>query len=385
MKKLAIVSTHPIQYNAPWFRLLSERTNIQVKVFYTWSQRQTQFFDVSFGKEIKWDIPLLEGYDYEFVDNISKKPSSSHFQGIDCPMLISTIESFFPDTILVFGWNLKSHLKVLRHFKGKVKLWFRGDSTLLDESKGFKTLLRRILLTWVYSHVDKALYVGAANKAYFLKHGIKEVDLLSAPHAIDNYRFADDETKQYAEKAKNWRAGLGYLSEDIVVLFAGKFHSVKRPEFLIKAIIEANIKRANPLQLLFVGNGPMKDQLKDLARPYNFIKFIPFQNQSQMPLVYRLGEIYCLPSKSETWGLAVNEAMACGIPVIVTDKVGCARDLVKENENGFVIKHNQQPEFEKLLTGLSLPVLKQMGEAAQKNIQKWSFDAIVKEIERGLD
>ena len=159
MKKLAIVTTHPIQYNAPWFKLLAQRNNVQLKVFYTWSQAQHSVKDKVFGKEIQWDIPLLDSYDYEFVENVAKKPGSNHFFGIDCPKLIDTLKNYKPDIILFFGWNFKSHFKAMRYFHGKVPVWFRGDSTLLDEQKGLKTLLRRLVLKLVYSYVDKVLYV----------------------------------------------------------------------------------------------------------------------------------------------------------------------------------------------------------------------------------
>ncbi|MFT4806094.1 MAG: hypothetical protein ACI9YE_003325, partial [Psychroserpens sp.] len=228
MKKLAIVSTHPIQYNAPWFALLAAQW-IDIKVFYTWSEAKEKVKDRTFGKEIKWDIPLLKGYNYEFVENIAKKPGSHHFYGIDCPTLINQIKEFEPDAILVFGWKFKSHLKVLRVFHGKISVWFRGDSTLLDEQLGFKTFLRRQVLRWIYSHVDKAFYVGSANKAYFLKHGLKESQLIYAPHAIDNGRFGDDSSKNYELQANEWRERLGFKDQDLVVVFAGKFESKKQP------------------------------------------------------------------------------------------------------------------------------------------------------------
>ena len=138
MKRLAIITTHPIQYNAPWFKLLSQRKNIHIKVFYTWGQiENTAKFDPGFGKEISWDIPLLEGYEYTFVTNTSKDPGSHHFNGIINPSLVDDIESWNADAILIFGWSFKSHLKVLRYFKGKKTNIFRGDSNLLDESTNF--------------------------------------------------------------------------------------------------------------------------------------------------------------------------------------------------------------------------------------------------------
>ncbi|MBC2844489.1 glycosyltransferase family 4 protein [Winogradskyella flava] len=386
MKKLAIVSTHPIQYYAPWFRLLAERKKIDLNVFYTWSQSETQVDDKNFGKTIIWDIPLLSGYNYTFVENISKKPGSHHFFGIDCPSLIKGIVDYAPDVILIFGWNFKAHLNVLRYFSGKTPIWFRGDSTLLDETKSLKTILRRGFLKWVYRHVDKALFVGEANKKYFLKHGLKSKQLIYAPHAIDNNRFSDDDSKKYRDKALKWRKDLGYSDNDIIVLFVGKFQSKKQPVFLLQAFIKAIEKTHQPLKLLFIGNGPLEDELKSQSKPYQSVYFLPFQNQSLMPLVYRLGDVFCLPSKGpgETWGLAVNEAMACGKPVIVSDKVGCAEDLVEYSDVGFKFNHNNMNELAVILARLNKKDLKRKASNAKNRIKDHNFVEIVKAIENNI-
>src|SRR5579875_1397644 len=200
MKKLAIIATHPVQYNAPWFRLLAQKTSLQIKVFYTWSQSsQGAKYDPGFGKTIEWDVPLLEGYEYVFVDNIAKDPGSHHFKGVNNPTIIKDIEQWQPDALLVIGWSYKSHLACMRYFKGRVPVLFRGDSTLLDEKPGIKRWMRRLFLTYVYSFVDHALYVGTNNKNYFLAHGLKERQLHFVPHAIDNNRFGN--AAAYYEKA----------------------------------------------------------------------------------------------------------------------------------------------------------------------------------------
>ncbi len=178
MKKLAIVTSHPIQYNAPLFALLNKCGKVIPKVFYTWHQSQAGLkYDPGFKKTIQWDLPLLEGYDFTFVRNISKDPGTHHFKGLVNPSLNEEIAAWEPDAVLVFGWSFTSHLKCIRHFHNKIPVLFRGDSTLLDEAKGVKTFLRRLFLKWVYAHVNLALYVGTNNKAYFLKHGLKEHQL----------------------------------------------------------------------------------------------------------------------------------------------------------------------------------------------------------------
>jgi len=334
LKKLAIISSHPIQYNAPLFALLAKEDNIDLKVFYTWGVDSIEEkYDPDFQQNIQWDIPLLEGYQYQFLENTSKDPGSHHFKGIINPELNQEIEKWGADIVWVWGWAFDSHLKALRNFKGKKEVWFRGDSTLLDEPKGFSVqkILRRVFLTWVYRHVDKAFYVGTHNKAYFVKHGLKETQLVYAPHAIDNDRFADL-TGEYSNQAKDWRKELGISENQKVILFAGKLETKKNPFFLITLAKELP---TNEYKIVFVGSGPLEENLKNQATE-NCI-FLGFQNQKMMPIVYRLADVFVLPSlgPGETWGLAINEALACGIPVIASNKCGGAVDLIN-TETGFM-------------------------------------------------
>jgi glycosyltransferase involved in cell wall biosynthesis len=335
LKKLAIISSHPIQYNAPLFELLAKEDKIDLKVFYTWGVDSIkEKYDPDFNQVIQWDIPLLEGYQYQFLKNTSKDPGSHHFKGIINPDLNLEIEKWGADIVWVWGWAFDSHLKALRYFNGKKEVWFRGDSTLLDEPKGFnlKKILRRVFLTWVYRHVDKAFYVGTQNKAYFLKHGLKEKQLVYAPHAIDNDRFADP-TIEFANQAKDWRKELGISENQKVILFAGKLETKKNPFFLITLAKELP---SNEFKFIFVGSGPLENDLKIQATE-NCI-FLGFQNQKIMPIVYRLADVFVLPSMGpgETWGLAINEALACGVPVIASEKCGGSIDLI-DSSNGIVI------------------------------------------------
>lgn len=378
-KRLAIITTHPIQYNSPWFALLSQKADIEVKVFYTWSQTSQTLYDKDFGQEIKWDIPLLTGYKYQFAENRSKKPDGVNYNGIDCPSLNREVEKWGATHILVIGWNLKAHLKAMRYFKGKIPVWFRGDSTLIDEQPGFKQLIRRLFLTWVYSYVDRAFYVGSHNREYFIKHGLKESQLTFTPHSIDNDRFSDDVQKNYELAALQWRRELGFKDSDFVILFCGKFETKKNPLLLLTVIKEIHTKNTNStVKLLLVGNGVLEDELKALSNGCDYISFLPFQNQTRMPLVYRLANLYCLPSQGpgETWGLAVNEAMACGRPVLVSDKVGCAADLVNAH-TGLVF---QSGDCHSLSAQLKRVVAQQSIFSAHEiaaHIQKWSFRNIV--------
>lgn len=383
-KRLAILSSHPIQYNAPLFALLAKSNHIELKVFYTWSQSKESLFDKDFGHEIKWDIPLLEGYDYEFVDNISTNPGPGSFKGIDCPGLITTLKAWNPQAILVFGWNYKAHFGVMRHFKGKVPVYFRGDSTLIDEQGGYKQLIRRFFLTWVYHYVDGAFYVGKNNREYFLKHGLKPQELFYAPHAVDNDRFSEVLANSEVRSA-HWRNQLSIPLEAIVVLFVGKFEPKKNPLLLLKVAIGM---QATGVHFVFVGNGVFEKEMRLLADKQSYIHFLPFQNQSLMPEVYNMADILALPSQGpgETWGLVLNEAMACKLAVLASTKVGSSIDLVEQGKNGYIFESGSFEDCERCLRLMCSDknTLIQMQEESFKRIKAWSFDAIVKSVENQI-
>jgi len=380
--KLAIITTHPIQYYAPVFKLLQQRGLVDVKVFYTWGEGSQQKHDPGFNKTVNWDISLLDGYPFEWVKNISKTPGSHIFKGVINPELVEQIKKYNPDAILVYGWAYHGHLKVLRHFKGKIPVYFRGDSTLLNEKRGLKSLAKLLFLRWVYSHVDRAFYVGINNKAYFRYYGLKEKQLSFAPHAIDNARFEADRTRD----AQQLKSSLNIADSNILILYAGKFEPVKNVITLVEAFGTVDLPNVH---LLLVGNGPDEDELIAYARMHDIkrLHFLNFVNQSYIPVIYQACDVFCLPSISESWGLAVNEAMACGKAIIVSNKVGCAADLVAPGKNGDIFEAGNANDLAKKLRVLlkGKAALKQMGLASANIIKDWDFKTQVEAFEAGLN
>jgi len=376
--RLAIITTHPIQYYAPVFKLLHKREDIDVKVFYTWGKDACNKFDPGFNQVIEWDIPLLDGYPYEWVINTSKDPGTHHFGGIVNPTIIEELELWRADAILIYGWAFNSHLKIIRHFKKKIPIYFRGDSTLLDAQKGLKSIFRSIFLKWVYKHIDYAFYVGTNNKNYYLKFALSQNQLKFAPHAVDNDRFAFDKTKD----ANLLRDQLGIKEEEILILFAGKLEEKKAPVQLLNAF---NALKATGVHLLYVGNGSLENQLKMSAKHAKNIHFIDFQNQSFMPVAYQACDIFCLPSKgpNETWGLAINEAMACGKAILSSDIVGSAVDLVNPGFNGEIFRAGDQTDLVHRLNVLlqkGKNGLRTMGANSREIIKNWNFEKQVNVI-----
>jgi glycosyltransferase involved in cell wall biosynthesis len=383
-KKLAILSSHPIQYNVPLFRMLAERGIIAVKVFYSWGKSVLQDkFDPGFGKVIKWDIPLLEGYEYEFLENTSRDPGSHHFRGIINPGIIPAIDAWRPDAILVYGWNFVSHLKAIRHYSTKIPVFFRGDSTLLNDTPGIRSLLRRTLLRWVYKHIDKAFYVGSNNKDYFLGAGMKEQQLVFAPHAVNN-EFFRDMNGVFESGALSWRHELGIGDDRIVAVYAGKLETVKSLDTLIQVWTEPSFP--DGIHLIMVGNGHLEGSLKKAAASNENIHFVDFQNQQRMPVVYRLGDVFILPSISETWGLSINEAMICGRPVIASSKCGATPDLIVEGSTGYVFAAGDSSDLRNKIITIAADKckLKEMGKNAEIHIQRFTLSRVAEELEKAL-
>lgn len=365
MKRLAVVLTHPIQYYVPVFQRLGWSSDTILKVFYT-GDRSVSRYDAGFKKNVEWDLPLLEGYDYQFVNEKE---------------IIQTIRSFNPHAILIYGWSPAGHLRTMRFFNGNIPVWFRGDSTLLDPLPWYKKISRYVLLNWIYKRVDKAFYVGSANKEYFIEYGLKEQQLIFAPHAIDNQRFSQDRSAE----ATALRDKLKIMNKDILILFAGKLESKKAPLALLRAFKE--LDRAN-VHLLFTGSGELERDLKAEADDHPRIHFSDFVNQSFMPVYYQACDLFCLPSvgPGETWGLAVNEAMASGKAVLVSNRVGCAKDLVKNHYNGLIFDPENPDDLKNALSELLSDSQKliHMGKSSGEQICAYTFDHQVKAIEQQL-
>jgi glycosyltransferase involved in cell wall biosynthesis len=333
--RLAVVLSHPTQYYSPWFRWLATHTALDLHVFYLWDFGVTAQTDPQFRTAVKWDVDLLSGYAHEFVPNTSNHPGTEHFGGLRNPTLTARLSRFRPSAILLFGYAYHSHVHVILWARlHRVPLIFRGDSHFIG--RGAPALRTRIILRLLYSQFAAFLAVGAANRDYFSLLGVPASRIHFAPHSVNAALF-DQTSDLHRAAATALRNQLGLDADTRVILFAGKFVPAKQPRELLAAFLAA---RPAHTALVFVGDGEEKSALLALAAsaPAGTVHFLPFANQSEMPARYLLADLFVLPSRGlyETWGLAVNEAMHLGVPALVSDRVGCQRDLVTDGETGWV-------------------------------------------------
>jgi glycosyltransferase involved in cell wall biosynthesis len=335
--RLAVVLSHPTQYYSPWFQSLRAHTDVEFRVFYLWDFGIVKQEDPFFGVEVKWDVDLLSGYESEFVPNESKRPGAEHFSGFRNPTLPARLESWNPDALLLFGYKWASHLRAVAWARMHgVPILFRGDSHLIGRpDPGLRMSLPLRLL---FAQFAAFLYVGSANREYFERFGVPARKLFLAPHSVNATLF-ERGIPANRDGASVLRLQLGLKPTTKVMLFAGKLVPGKQPVELLRVFQELS-----PIDtaLVFVGDGSEREKLQAMAAYASgtagnaLIRFLPFANQSEMPSRYTLADIFVLPSRADTWGLAINEAMHMGVPCIVSNRVGCQRDLVTDGETGWV-------------------------------------------------
>jgi len=353
-RRLAVVLSHPTQYYSPWFRWLKGHSALEFRVFYLWDFGVSRQRDPQFGTSFEWDVDLLSGYESEFVPNVAAQPGAEHFFGFRNPELAGRIAAWRPDALLLFGYKWASHLRAAawarRHC---VPVLFRGDSHLLG--RGTPALHVKLALRLLFSQFSSFLYVGAANREYFEAFGVPAGKLHFAPHSVDCALF-DPGNAAHRDAAQRLRSELGLGPTAKVILFAGKLVAAKQPMELLRAFLDLGPRDA---ALVFVGEGPEKERLGLLAAERSAapgapqVRFLPFANQSEMPSRYLLADLFVLPSRGvyETWGLAVNEAMQMGVPCLVSDRVGCQRDLVTHGVTGWVFESGDPLALGRALSG----------------------------------
>jgi glycosyltransferase involved in cell wall biosynthesis len=371
-----VLLSHPVQYYSPVFKALAEA--MPIHVFYELQEKYT-VFDKGFGVDVRWDTPLFEGYEYSYLPNWSFKPGTDHFMGLINPGASSQILNWRPDAVLVYGWKYWTHLTVMRTLQRVgIPVLFRGDSTNLDvESSGLRYTGRKCFLRWVYNHVDIALYVGSRNKEYFMAAGLQNQQLVFAPHAVDNGLFA-----RSLDRRGGLRQKLGIADQDVVYLFVGKLEPRKAPDLLIEAFKGVDSVKT---RLIVVGTGVMESWLR--AQASDRVQFVGFQNQSAISHWYAASDVLVLPSSSgETWGLVINEAMASGLPIIASDKVGAAMDLVAHERNGYVFKSGDPVSLADAMRRMIADSsrLEEMGKRSIEMITNWSVGWQVAGIKTGL-
>jgi len=333
-RRLAILVTHPVQYHGCWFRGLALNPEIDLEVLFCQRATPRDQAGAGFGVEFDWDSDLLEGYKYRFLQNVARRPRINAFAALDTPELKEIIEQERYDAVVVNGWHYKSAWQAMKAcWKTRTPVMVRSDSHLYTSRSLVKRSVKRPFYNWFISRLDGCLAVGQWSREYFLHYGAAPDRLFIVPHSVDDLHFANEAARWLPQRGE-LRAGWNIDRDTTVFVFAGKFIDKKRPLDFVRAVNQAS-RRGAKMCGLMVGDGPLRPECEALVKAGNVpVIFTGFLNQSAITKAYVMADGLVLPSAGETWGMVVNEAMLCGRACFVSDRVGCAPDLIISGETG---------------------------------------------------
>ncbi len=375
--RLGLVATHPVQYQVPWYRALAAVPGVDLTVFYAMLPDVHQQ-GVGFGVDFRWDLPLFEGYRHEVLTNVARRPALGGFGGCDTPAIRQVVRERGFRACIISGWGAKTYLQALWACrKNGIPTVVRGESNALRKRSWPLRFAHRLLLR----QYTAFLAIGKSNAEFYTGNGITPDRIFPGPYCVDNEHFAREAARlgpRRAELRSRWRIP----ADAYTFLFCGKLVDKKRPFDMLRAVACAvGEQPAISIHLLFVGDGPLRSGCEaEATRQRLPVSFAGFLNQSEIPAAYVAADCLVLPSDyGETWGLVVNEAMACGRPAIVSDRVGCHPDLVLPGRTGAVFPFGDVPVLAGELRGFASSRARslELGRNAKERIAESSVARLV--------
>ena len=387
--RVLAIATHPVQYAAPLFRRMAARPDVDFHVAYCTLRGAEAAHDPEFGATVQWDVPLLDGYAWTHVPNRGSGRES--FLGLRNPGLWELIRESHFDALLCYASYRRATFWI-SYFAAKVSgtaFIFGTDTTTLTPLDGrmWKRRVKRLAWPFLFRLADQVIVPSSGGQELMRSLGLPDERVTLTPYVVDN----DWWLAQSARVDRNVvRASWGAAPDDVVILFCAKLQPWKRPLDLLQAFAKANIAKA---LLVFAGEGPLRPSLEAEATALGIagrVRFLGFVNQTQLPAIYTAADLMVLPSVYDAFGVVVNEAMLCGCPVVASDHVGAARDLIVHGRTGFVYPCGEIQALAGILQQALVDRgrLSEFGRAARTRMESWSprenIEATVQAISRGI-
>lgn len=384
--RVAYLVSHPIQYQAPLLRRLAAHPEVALHVYYMDDQGARLHHDAEFGVAFQWDVPLLDGYRWTVLHNRSPWPRADHFARFVHPEIVATLGRERYDALIVHGYaHATDWLAFFGARRSGTPILLRGESTLLGRRSGWAAGAKRWALRRLLRRVEATLAIGRLNREFYRAQGVPEARIFSVPYAVDNETFGV-EADRWRPLRRELRGELGLPPDLPVVLYVGKLIGRKRPLDLLEAY--ARVVGGHPAALVFLGEGAERPRLEaEIARrKLSGVSITGFVNQGEIGRYYAAADVLVLPSSHEPWGLVLNEAMCFGLPVIASDAVGAAPDLVRVGENGFVYSVGDVPALADALRRLLADpgARARMGARSRDIVRTFSYDADIQGILEAL-
>jgi glycosyltransferase involved in cell wall biosynthesis len=385
--RLAIVASHVIQYQDPLFRRLAAHPEIDLTVLYCSQHGLNRTLDRDMGVDLQWNIELLRGYRHQFLRNISPFGMQTPQLNLINPGLLPALRQGGYDAVIVmFGWgSVSSWITFAAARTAGIPIMLYGDSSFPEEPRGLMGGIRKTFLEELFLRTGAFLVSGKLNAEYYRFYGADPSRFFQVPWAVDNDRFTRGSDLS-VEKRNELRERLGIGEGQVVILFSGKLVDRKDPLTLLRAFEQLNApSRAS---VVFMGEGVLKSVLEKYARDQGIeqVVFSGFVNQQEIPSMYGLADIFVLPSTYEPRGAVINEAMASGLPVVVSNRVGSIGDIVRPEDNALVFKAGDAAGLSSALDRLiaDSALRDGMSRRSREIISSWSYHEDVQGILEAL-
>jgi glycosyltransferase involved in cell wall biosynthesis len=375
---LAVIETHPVQYHAPVYRAVARR-GVPVTAIYGSDFSVAGYHDQEFDTAFSWDTDLLAGYESRFLSRTGESGARDDRE-VSTRGLGRTLAEVRPDAVLVVGYSPGFHRGAwFEAWKRRVPILFRGETSDAARDRGrLRERLRHAALSCAYRTCARCLYIGRHSYAHLRRHGVGDDRLVFSPYCVDDRSFEASDVARERWRAPT-RAAMDVAPDRIVVCFSGKLSERKGVDLLAPAVRALPAEDRRRIVLLFVGDGERRAALEALAAgpPAVEVRFAGFQNQGALSRYYHAADVLVLPSRhSETWGLVVNEALLHGVPVVASDRVGCAPDLVVADRTGAVFAAGDVEALARALASvLRLVGRTDVRRACREHVARYSVDA----------
>lgn len=387
--RVLLVCSHPVQYASPVFRLMSVHPKLDIEVAYCSMQGAEPGVDAGFGREVQWDVPLLDGFPWTHVPNRSPRPRLGHFFGLVNLGLWSHIRKGGYDAVVIYtGYRYASFWIALAAAKlSGIAVLFGADASSLQPRDGqaWKVFIKKLMLPRVFRLANQVIVPSLGTSEMMRSLGIPSERISLTPYCVDNAWWQAQAARVDRQAVRSsWHVP----ANATVMLFCAKLQPWKRPLDVLRAFAKANAPNSF---LIFSGDGPLHNEIEREAATLGItdrVRMLGFMNQSQLPSVYCASDILVLPSEYEPFGVVVNEAMLCGCAVAVSDRVGAGRDLVRDN--GIVYHCGDVDSLAEFLRTMAASPerLRQMGICSRERIASWSprenIAGLVMAVERAL-
>lgn len=382
--KVAVFSTHPVQYHVPWLQGLARSAGIEFKMYYGLIPDAEQQAG-AFGVPFVWDIPLLEGYSWEALPSPRRRPTLQSFYGNSTPEIYGRLSKDRPEVLILTGWNALPLLQAwFAAFRLGIPMLMRCEANAMRHRPTWVRAIHRTYLRTFRGF----LAIGESNRRFYEQNGIKTERIWEAPYFVDNARIRSAYEKDRPNR-EELRRRWGIAQDAFCFLYVGKLEQKKRILDLLEALRIARGEGEKRMHVLVVGSGELDERARAKTDEHKLpVSFAGFLNQTQLSEAYAVGDCLVLPSDfGETWGLVVNEAMVCGLPAIVSDRVGCGPDLVVPGETGQTFQFGNVSALAEWMRAMSSDPARAsaMGDRARKRVTPFRVEAAVEGTRNAID